>query len=273
MIHYFSMWDKTYAHHGLTMRDSLRRHNGDVSFRVFTFERQHIPGAMYIGDYPELQNVRDHGPKGVALFWTMEIACLKQILDMTDPNDLCVYVDADQWFTSSVHPLYDVFQKSHLVGLTPHHFPPGQEEREQHAGRFNYGFAIWRNSTVTKLLVYDLLQKTMSRCDANECGHQRYFDELASGLGDAFCELPETVNVGPWSLPVIKHDPPIYNEQRLISFHFHECRRVPNGTQCRNPAFVGDVKFNLSNYSIHESTRKCVYAPYIRELARYLPSA
>jgi hypothetical protein len=183
--------------------------------------------------------------------WLMETVLCQYMLAREE--SFC-YVDADMHFRSPLQPILDNLPPKVSVALTPHHFPRGREAKAETAGRYNFGLALFRRTPKSVEVVDEWVRLAVDRCKWNECGHQRYLDNFGELLGDEFAELPKTVNCGPWSLPRITGSPQMLDGERLVSYHFHECRKLPTGL------------YRMSGYPIHPETMVSIYEPYVREL-------
>lgn len=176
-------------------------------------------------------------------------------------SDSVVYMDADTFLFA---PLTEALSgiNNHAVGLAPHHFP--NPERESHCGRYNFGLSWFHNTAFVEQELRYWCEDTLNA--PSGYGGQRLLDSWPSRIGDALYEFPPTLNCGPWQHPEIRGNPPTLNGKRLVHYHFHETRPGPGHI----PVTINDRQWNLTNYPLSESTRKSVYEPYLKVLAKHV---
>lgn len=278
MIRFYTFFDETYLAQARAMIDSLRQHASEPIRVCVTWlgDFWKCPDLGCGVDVVSMRSLMGRDKRlAVArenrtyreFAWTLEPFIVHSALCDREDGELIVYVDADSWFLADPIPGILSAMEGKSIGLTPHHFPPEQKNRERTCGKFNFGFGVFRNSALTRGIVADWLDKTLARCSETDCGDQKYLDEWPALLGNQLAELPKVMNVGPWRLADISGMPPLLNGERLVSFHAHEFRRSATG---HNPVELNGERWNMTFYPIKDSTRKAVYEPYCAEVSKWL---
>jgi hypothetical protein len=313
MIHFITHADDNYLPQARVMLDSLyRRASEEISGHIICLGDARFPMSAYanFGVYGldwllenidpglalRLQDYRHHRT-WKEFCWALEpvillhgmMAALEEAgtPDSEDP-DFIVYVDADSYFLAD--PIKAIRRDMSLpisalqnneaepmVGLTPHHFPAGQESRVDSVGYFNFGFGVFEPCATVISRVCEWIDLILGT--GSGTAGQQSLDKWRATTGFV-AELRRGFNVGPWQRAEIKlfPDVPIIISDRvvdgntifeggipLISYHFHEFRRGPG----RNTTAINGIEWNRTNYDIHPATIKTVYEPYEDELAKW----
>lgn len=288
-MHFATHFDHNYFHHGMALIQSLERHCRPYRLTILALTDEcetrlenAFPCGTARGTLPSyISIIRPEQLKYFSLYaslresrtwvewcWMLEPALCWHMLHAAGEN--FTYVDADQWF---VRPFEPTIPANAQVALTPHYFPEGST-KAQSAGRYNFGLGWFRNSLAARTVVAKWLWQTMEACGEKTCGHQTYLDQWQQDLGDRLHEFPMGINLGPWSLPdvdadlqLIPKNPAEGGTLPVVSYHFHECRYNARGRIERE---VDGKRFRLSNYSLSDGILERLYAPYVRELCRWL---
>jgi hypothetical protein len=275
-IHWITHFDRDYLPLGCAMLESLNVASPGcrVSVLPLDYETRNVIGeqfpwvdivdwdAFFADDERQLEAAKSKMSRK-EFAWFLEVALCNYFMDRTDA-DWLAYTDADMLWFQDLAPVLAGVPREKCVCLTPHHFPAHQQHREESVGRYNFGVGAFKPTCPeARLLLQQWFDAAFKNCGENTAGHQPYLNQWI-GLPQVH-ELPETVNIGPWSLPIIGTG----DERRPVSYHFHEFRQQ-NGLSARQPRMIGGVPWNLTNYPIHPYTLESAYEPYVRSVESWI---
>ena len=220
----------------------------------------------------------DRSPRDKA--WTFQACFPFWMMRELSDSDVLVYVDSDCFFFQDIRPYIRRLPPASHVGLCPHHYPPGRENKS--AGIYNNGIMSWRNTDVSRKIAREWGLEAIAKWEPHE---QILLDAWPERYGDAIAEFERGVDVGPWQMlewsmgtgeSSIEGVPfhhgweggkHVRNQIDMQSHHFHEYRLDQTG---KNPVTIKGRKCNRSGYPLHAETVKSVYEPYERLLETFL---
>ncbi len=181
-----------------------------------------------------------------------------------------VYLDGDMMAFGDPDTALPLGSRSdtHVV-VTPHRFASAKLDRlTPIVGRFNGGYAAFRNSSPGLAALAWWEAQCMARCPAVPASHayadQKYLDTLHETYPGVWRSPHPGVNAAPWNI----HDWPVSQQQGrvwvgshpLVLYHFQGLRVYPGGL-CQ--LYAGDLK-------LPAEVIRLIYRPYVRGLRRAL---
>lgn len=274
-------FDTGYASRGLALLDSLWLHcqysrvwvlcldeSVAEQLKLLVPPRNHQLHLLTLAEietqYPELLEAKQTRSR-VEYIFTLSPVVPLHILDLEDAPSSITYLDADLLFFASPDLAFAELEGA-SVGITPHRFPIGQEEKSVF-GVFNVGFNFFRNDAVSREVLQDWRQRCLSWClDLLECdkfADQKYLDTWPARWPNSVRIIHHPgINSAPWNL--LRH--PLrraidgtwwVGEQSLICFHFHGFKQVKAGL----------YDLNTHNYGKHPDALLIeLYSDYVRLL-------
>lgn len=191
---------------------------------------------------------------------------IEEFLSQVDRDAYLLYFDADLFFSGSLLNLGE-FSNGFEVLLSEHLFPEKMKESVKF-GKFNGGFIIFRNSTISK----DLLKRWRDLCTQwcklelfeNRFADQKYLDQFPENEGVVSLRHPG-VNNGQYYFQDKRDLELLFRERRikleglpLICFHFHGIRILPNGVM------TGFNRYGRPRNYL--SVAFGIYSPYIKRV-------
>lgn len=196
--------------------------------------------------------------------WTSKPVALKHALDADGTLDWAVWVDADMYVFGDLDgALADAGDAN--VALTPHNFSlPEFKQHEPMVGRFNAGFAAFRNSKGGRAALDWWLARCLEGCPAvpidGKYADQKYLDEIPN-LFAPVAALHVGVNAAPWNIfgkTIESRAGGIYvSGQPLLLYHFQGLRVVRR--------WMFDLYAALR--ALPAPVQRLIYRPYTAALA------
>lgn len=212
--------------------------------------------------------------------WTVKAPFLRAVLQHAPGVPWLVYLDADLYPFQDLGPVWQQLERAHIV-LTPHHFSPGLEGLDGHAGRFNAGMVCARNTASTDAALAWWTERNLEWCfnrhENGKLGDQRYlvdFPRLFHGVEEC---ADRGVNVAPWNLrnfsPVEREGAVWLDETTVLRlYHYHQYVWSPDAAYIavRDPQYVMTPEDLRLMYDPYAAAMQQAYA-LVRQAAPGLP--
>lgn len=280
MRHYCTYFDAGFLPQGLTLAESLARHDPQSVLWVLALDelaadvmgRHGGPGVRVVrlaeleqAD-PALEAVKPTRSR-VEYYFTLS-PCLPWFLLQRQPEiDAIIYLDADLYFFSSPEPVWAALGRGSIY-LCAHDFPGFLRHYERH-GRFNVGVLGWRNDSAGR----DCLQWWRERClewcydrlEATRYADQKYLEEWPRRFRGVIKNDHPGINLAPWNwmnhrYRIEGHDV-LVDERPLVVFHFARLRRIAGKWWWQS----GHLDYGVMPWRL----RQAVYAPYVDAIVRF----
>lgn len=273
---YATTFDKGYASRAIVLAESFARHcpgetlflccMDDDSYRIMS--ELNMPGTVCVPHDafapPELANLR--GQRSVGEYcWTSKPYILEHAIRAEPHAEWAVYLDTDMMvFGSLSEPLESLQQ---LDGLfTPHNFSPEFADYASTVGRFNAGYAAFRNNRRGTDALSEWKRLCTDSCSATPgetgYGDQRYLDGLAARWRTEASPALVGLNAAPWNVGnyevrEVNHVVSVDGEP-LRLFHFQGLRVISRRI----------VDLYVGPYRLPANARAAIYVPYANKLCQ-----
>jgi hypothetical protein len=279
MTIYCTYSDLNYLPRLITLLESLR--NTEASYRVLILaldvETEHYFSenpkpeiqvstiSLIQSNFPRLTEARANRSEMEFVF-TLTPFLMKQAMEMANPREVAVYLDADLFFFSDPTLVLESMSESD-IGIIPHHYPDRNLRRLSRYGTFNVGWVGIRNSENGRKCVEWWSERCLEWC-RDEPVEGNYADQ---GYLDKFPELFKGVkilsnrgfNLAPWNTDgqtIRKNEAGqiVVGEQTvLVFFHFHGLKKLGK--------WVITSQLNYGDLA-SKPLIDLVYKPYLRAL-------
>jgi len=281
MTIYCTYSDLNYLPRLITLLESLR--NTEASYRVLILALD-VETELYFSENPKpeiqvstislIQSKFTRLPEAKAnrsemeFVFTLTPFLMKQAIEMANPGEVAVYLDADLFFFSDPTLVLESMSESD-IGIIPHHYPDSNLRRLSQYGTFNVGWVGIRNSENGRKCVEWWAERCLEWC-RDEPVEGNYADQ---GYLDKFPELFKGVkilsnrgfNLAPWNTDgqTMRENEAgqiVVGEQTvLVFFHFHGLKKfgkwmVTSQLNYKSPA--------------SKPIMEHVYKPYLRALQK-----
>lgn len=274
---YCSYFDHRYLPRGLVLMESIWRYNPDSHFYVLCLDDEcknlldriadsriiGIPLATLEAFDPELSAAK--ATRSTVEYYFTCTPCLPNYLFQTFLElDAITYLDADLWFFADPELVYAEIGDA-SIAITPHRFSPERRHLERY-GRYNVGWITWKNDADGRRCIEDYRRNCIAWCyDRLEDGRfadQKYLDRWPSSYGTVHEIAHIGVNLAPWNVNgcVLSAANGLLfaNDKRVIFFHFHALRQMPDGRWM--------TSIDGETATRHPLLTEGIYRPYVERL-------
>ncbi|SBT09365.1 conserved hypothetical protein [Candidatus Propionivibrio aalborgensis] len=276
MIVYTTLFDSGYLDRAIALTRSFASHNADDVLLLGCMDaasaaalaKMDLPGAKVLGPdsfiFGELLALKDG--RNVAEFcWTTKPFLLSHVLDAYPDAEWAVYLDADSLVFGRISPAL-MGRNGFDCVFTPHNFAPTFAEFEATAGRYNAGFAAFRNSKAGRAALVTwrglCAGAVSSRPTEGAYGDQKYLEQLVEQFHVAPGVVHKGLNVAPWNVGrycfTQKGTQVLVDGEELLFFHFQGFQPIT----CRLSLMYRGA------YPLPEAVKKLVYRPYLAALGQ-----
>jgi hypothetical protein len=201
--------------------------------------------------------------------WTCAAPLIMHVQDLSSPDVVVAYVDADIRFFSDPQAIFDELGQASIF-IHEHNFAPAFRSLQSKAGRFNVGLVAVRNNTEGRECLDRWHRQSLVECvmdvAAGRCGDQNYLDEWPQRYPGLVISENPGVGLAPWN--VTKYElrttggDLTINGVPAVFFHFHSLR------QWRPRLGLRAVLMAQRPYPLPPHVVRTIYAPYVAELRR-----
>lgn len=276
---YCTYFDHRYAHLGLTMIQSLRRHGGDGTVWVFclTEEAERIvaqfglpgvetvPLAALEAHFPGLAGAREDRST-IEYYFTLSPHVVRYVFDKAPDAQRVAYLDSDLYFFGPVVEIWACMGDA-PVAIIPHNW----HRRGDHFSKFGLYNVSWNSfsRSAQGLRCLDFWQSScLEWCrdvpDGERFADQGYLSRFHEFAPDLAIVTHKGCDLAPWNIggfDIRLRDGRVWvDEQPLLFFHFH--------------AFKKDIGGRWYNGHWHyragtsRTVRDHIYRPYLQALVR-----
>lgn len=276
MITYVTLFDHGYLDRAIALAHSFACHCRDDLLLLGCMDRASVeilrnielpatrvlaPEEFIAGDLLTLKPGRN-----IAEFcWTTKPFLLEYALREQPQAAWVVYLDVDSMIfgpLSTALRQHDAFD----CVFTPHNFFPSFADYEPAVGRYNAGFAAFRNSESGRGALTDWRRlcagSVCATPSANAYGDQKYLEQVVERWNVAPGVAHKGLNVAPWNVGRYRVSTDgtqvLVDELPLLFFHFQGFQRV---TSRLTLLYKG-------NYPLPVAARRLVYRSYLAEIRR-----
>lgn len=273
---YVTTFDSGYLSRAVVLAESFARHCADAELFLYCMDdaayaamsELALPKTVSIAHdsfaLAELASLRPLRSAG-EYCWTAKPFILEHALGRAPAAEWAVYLDTDTMvFGELSGPL--AAEPGLDALFTPHNLSPEFAIYAKHVGRFNAGYAAFRNSAGGRAALAEWRRLCVASCSFEPTdstfADQRYLDDLAARWR---CEPSRThpgLNAAPWNIGAYRLSAAgkgtLLDGHPLLLYHFQGLR------------VLGSRLFDLyvGNYKLPPVARASIYRPYIRGLRR-----
>jgi hypothetical protein len=197
--------------------------------------------------------------------WTCKPVALLHAFATVPGLDWAIWVDSDMFAFSNPDKALDAYPEADVV-LTPHRFSlPEMRTFEPVVGRFNAGYAAFRNTKRGHIALNWWRDRCFESCPAvptdNKYADQKYLEGVV-GLFDSVAQSNMAgLNCAPWNvfgLPVERNDAGVsVSKAPLLLYHFQGLKVI----RC----WLFDL-YASSQFMLPKTTISLIYEPYLSAL-------
>lgn len=269
-------FDKGFLQKGLALHSSLAKYEPKAKLWILAFDKytenilkkMKLTGVTVVSlkDFEDskLISVKDTRSK-VEYMWTVTPSWVLYVLNKNPKSKLVTYLDADEYFFSSVTPGVEEIGKSSMLAVE-HRFPKGREHLNEEDGQFNVAFNVFKNDATGKKCLKRWRDQCIDWCywrfEDGKLGDQLYLNEWPKLYGSKL-KISQNigVNVAPWNVSqykISKKDGSVcINGKKLVCYHFHQFQ------------ILGPKNFSrVLGYTLSKDVVKNIYEPYEEELKK-----
>jgi hypothetical protein len=201
--------------------------------------------------------------------WTCTAPLLMGVQELSGPDAVVAYVDADIRFFSNPQAIFDELGSRSII-VHEHDFSPAYRFFQTTAGRFNVGVVAVRNDAEGRACLDLWHRQGLAECvmdlAAGKCGDQTYLDEWPRLYPGLVISSNPGVGLAPWNID--KHvlgdadGCPTVDGRPAVFYHYHSLR-------VWRPRFgLRPVLMAHAPYAVRGRVLRAIYAPYIAQLKR-----
>ena len=278
-ISFCTYFDRRYLTRGIAMIDSLLSFMPQADITVLCLDpltqvlmRQMYPQIhrLLVQDietaFPDLLKAKTDRTTP-EYYWTLTPCLMELMLRQAEPGDSIVYLDADQLFFSSPHPILNQLQHVSVL-IQPHAFPQRLEQKLLKFGKFNVGVVGARQTSEGIKVIGWWKERCIEWCrshyeEPDRFGDQKYLDKFGEISPEVGIMRHPGVGVAPWNHENAPFSTSgtgqiMYGKVPLVVFHYHSFMIVNDGIYI--PARHNE------DYQISLNTIEHCYIPYITAL-------
>lgn len=240
-------FDHRYAARGLTMLQSLRRHDPDAALAVVALDeevvaplRRHAPWALVVRREelerrdPRLAALREAKHASYAALKPHGIAAALAALEARAPVDLLLFADADLLFYAPPGPALAALEGA-SVGLSPQRFNAVTRVMRW-SGAYNAGLVAWRTDEVGRRCLREWGEDCLAWCGPEpqpdgRWMNQGYLDRWPTRYPGVVELTHPGLNLAPWNLDThtleLTGGGPLVDGAPLVAFHHSGLTRDP----------------------------------------------
>lgn len=276
MYNFCALFNSDYLSRGLAMYETLDKYCDDYHLYIFAFDiktyfvliKLNLPNVTVIAlkdfENKELLSVKKNRSK-VEYCWTSTPWIIHYCIKNYHLKN-CTYLDADLYFFSDPKVLIDeIGDKSILI--IEHRYTPRYNQIAT-SGKYCVQFVTFKNNkNGMKALNWwkdSCIEWCYSRAENGKFGDQKYLDDWCERFEGVYELQALGGGVAPWNVQqynIFSYNDKLYGIEKstgrkfdLVFYHFH------------NLKFLGENKFDLSNYRIDKNISEIIYKPYIKHL-------
>lgn len=276
MFNFCTLFDSNYLSRGLTMYESLVKHEKDFHLYIIAFDekcldilsRLLLEKATIISleefEDKELLRVKPNRTRA-EYCWTATSSTILYCLQKYNlPN--CTYLDADLFFYASPRVLFEEISSSSIC-ITEHRYSPKYNKAVK-AGKYCVQFVYFKNDKnglqALKWWREACIDWCFNRHEDGKFGDQKYLDEFSVRFENVHDLQYLGGGVAPWNVQqydffeknnhIVAKDSKKNTTFELIFYHFHYFRFLKNG-------YV-----DLGRYPLTKNDIELIYKPYLHAL-------
>jgi hypothetical protein len=217
-----------------------------------------------LGD-PELMHIQAQRSE-VEFCWTLKAPlCLYLLKNYLEINHI-VYCDADMYFFSNPHPLFDEWAKYSIFLCKQR----GTAELEWKHGMYQAGLIGFKNESNSLQILEWWKRQCMARCSeqydpsSNSWGDQKYLDLIPNLFENIKIIKNIGINVAPWNL-IMNNDHKVEGKNKQVYIDDTEVIAYHFGSL----VMLNNREFDLWKHeelTINYSVMKYIYKPYLKQL-------
>ncbi|WP_418314686.1 hypothetical protein [Piscinibacter sakaiensis] len=242
--HFVTYFDSRFLAVGMALRESLKALGCDFHLWVICIDslaeeqikRLAFPDmtAIPLSSVEDSRLVAVKGGRSLGEYcWTLTPFAPEAVFNAVSHVDRVTYVDADLFFFSDPHEIFEEFEGSdkHVL-ITEHAYAP-ELDRSEESGRFCVQFMIFRRTPeglrVLRWWQDRCLEWCFDRVEDGKYGDQKYLDEWPTLFADAVHVFSKTEKtLGPWNVDFMLSTAAAYFCP--IFYHFQSFRLIDDNT-------------------------------------------
>lgn len=215
-------------------------------------------------EYPELIPAKNSRTK-IEYYFTLSPVLALYLLESELEIDFITTLDADIYFFSSPHSIFDKFE-SYSILITKHDFTDNLIEMEKF-GKYNVSFQSFRNNAEGLKCLNTWKNQCVEWCfdkyENDKFADQKYLDTWIHEYQNVLEISGFGAGIAPWNVNkyfVSKKNNHVYcDENILIFYHFHGLRFISQKI----------IKHSLDEYRVkpNKNIKNLIYKKYILELS------
>ena len=276
-VGFCTYFDKNYLLKGLCMCQSFLEHNPEAIIFVLCFDEftQRVLDnlknsrikTISLEDFEDTELLKVKPSRTpVEYYWTCTPSLPLYVLKKNKDLKAVTYLDADLMFFSGVEPaLKELGHKS--IFTVEHHYPKGQESREEGSGRFNVAFQIFRRDKEGLACLTRWRNQCIEWCyfryEDGKLGDQLYLNEWPDLYKNLVISKNLGIDLAPWSVGQFRvrsyGNKISVNNDKLICYHYHQFN------------IEDENSFEYAyGYKFSREVVELIYLPYIKHIKQQI---
>lgn len=273
MRNYCTLFDRNYLVKGLALHASFVQHcSEDSKLYVLAMDIETVQVLTKLQRHRGLSNLeiidlRDFSNPYIEtaksdrtwqeFCWTMASVLCDRLLNDNGMSNI-TYLDADTFLFSDPKKVHEELVGG-SIGITPHRLIPARKELEVN-GLYNVGWVTFKHNNTGQDCCSKWARACLGWCynrhEPGKFGDQKYLDRWPIDYR-CCCKIIQNLgcNAAPWNISqykVEKKEDGIYIENdKLVLYHFHEFRKLENGT------------FYYTGWPLQSEVIENIYLPYV----------
>jgi hypothetical protein len=278
MYNFCTYFDRNYLVRGLTLYSSLERHARPFVLWVlclddFTYDAliqmdlpslRPIPLQTLERDDEALLQTKEHRSQ-VEYYFTCTPSWLLYLLNHCSGIDSVTYLDADLFFYSNPHPIYEEMAEQSVL-IVGHRFTEELADREKY-GIYNVGYLSFRNDAYGRECLNwwrdRCLEWCYDRVEGGRFADQKYLDDWPVRFRKVVALQHKGGGLAPWNVDnyslVLRDGRVLVDSDPLVFFHFHSFKKL-------SPRLY-DPGLARHGVQVNPVLKRHTYEPYIRALS------
>ncbi|MCL4460027.1 MAG: class I SAM-dependent methyltransferase [Chloroflexi bacterium] len=273
-----TLFDKNYLYKGLALYQSLKTHCKEFNLWILCMddvvysilEKMALDNVKLIalGDFEDDELRKAKQERTMAEYcWTCTPSLLLYVLAQEPEATQIAYLDADLFFYSDPHPIYDELGSNSIL-IIEHRFSPEYRAWESTSGIFNISMVIFKNDPYGLESLHWWRKRCLEACYLNpevgQCGDQKYLDDWPSRFQNVVVLQHKGGGVAPWNIAKYQlhncNGKLFVDSDELIFYHFHSLQILERHL-CRKRLFLASRGYQFTGQQL-----SMVYSPYVAAL-------
>lgn len=231
--HYCTYFDSNFLASGLTLLDSISKHDPDFQLFVLSLDentssslKNRNSNNCHVLELKELEKsipdllIAKENRNRTEYYWTLTPCILHYIIFIQKLSNSLTYLDADQIFFSNPEGIFQEIKNTDIA-IMPHRFPKHLEELKIH-GTYNVSWLSFNSSENSKSCLNWWMKSCLNWCyayvEGEKYGDQKYLDEFPVRFKNVHIIENESCGVAPWN-----YESYTFSSQ-IILFHYQSLR-------------------------------------------------